>query len=188
VSALAIDDLVPMSARTTPVGLTLEQVFTENAAFVWRTLKYLGVGRDDIRDASQEVFLVVHRKLGELDDGSRLRSWLYTICVRVAAAHRRRARSRREDIVPEVPQVGVEPTQQAALEAQHARAMLERALDALDDDRRAVVVLHEIEELPMSEVAAIVGCPLQTAYSRLRLARADLTRAWKRLESRRTER
>ncbi len=64
-----------------------------------------------------------------------------------------------------------------------ARATLDRILDGLDDDKRAVFVLFEIEELPMTEVAMAVGCPLQTAYSRLHAARREVEAAMHRLRA-----
>ena len=63
-----------------------------------------------------------------------------------------------------------------------SRAFVQQLLDALDDDKRAVLVLYEIEGLSMREVAEVVGCPLQTAYSRLHAGRELLRAAWEATE------
>ena len=73
------------------LSVTFEQVYKEHFAFVWRSLRRLGVREEDANDAAQEVFIVVHRKLGEFSGRSKLTTWLYGICFRVAS-ERRRAR------------------------------------------------------------------------------------------------
>ncbi len=150
---------------------TLRQVFDEHAAFVWRTLRHLGVPEADIEDSCQDVFVAIHRKLEGFEGRSSLRTWIYGICLRVASDRRRRAHVRREVPVADLPPRAVEPTQIDDYQRGQARALLWALLDQLDDDKRAVFVLYEIEGLAMKEIAGAVGCPLQTAYSRLHAAR-----------------
>jgi RNA polymerase sigma-70 factor (ECF subfamily) len=142
------------------------QIFDEHAAGVGRTLRYLGVPEADLRDAAQEVFVVVDRRYREFEGRSTVGTWIRQICVRVAFAHGRRQRRRREEVVAQPPEASVEADQHVDIELREQRELLTRLLDTLDDDHRAIVVLHEIERLPMREVAEVVGCPLQTAYSR----------------------
>jgi RNA polymerase sigma-70 factor (ECF subfamily) len=155
------------------MSVTVAEVFREHAPFVWRALRRLGVREADVEDACQEVFVVVHRRLGDFEGRSSVRTWVYGICVRVASDWRKRAHVRREivtDTTPEPePDSGRDP--QRALATREARRILDRILDELDDDKRAVFVLYEIEQLGMAEVADSLGCPLQTAYSRLHAAR-----------------
>ncbi len=152
-------------------------IFRAHAPFVWRVLRRLGVAESDVEDVAQEAFLVVHRRLPEFEGRSQLSTWIYGICVRVASDHRRRAHVRREQPTDRPPErVGSAP-QPKELEQRQARALLDTALAHLDDDKRAVFVLFEIEEVPMKEVADALGCPLQTAYSRLHAARRDLREA-----------
>lgn len=153
----------------------LAEIFRAHGPFVWRVLKKLGVAERDVEDLVQEVFVVVHRKLPEFEGRSALTTWLYGICVRTASDHRRRAHVRREQPTDDVPDERTSAPQAKELERRQARAILVEALDALDDDKRAVFVLYEIEERTMSEIAEIVGCPLQTAYSRLYAARKAVT-------------
>jgi RNA polymerase sigma-70 factor, ECF subfamily len=150
--------------------LEFRRIFDGHAAAVSRTLRYLGVPEPDLMDAAQEVFLVVNRRFREFEGRSTLSTWIRQICLRVALSHRRRRGRRREDIVEQPPDAGVEADQQSGLERREERVLLNRLLDALDDDQRAVIVLYEIELLPMREVAETVGCPLQTAYSRRKAA------------------
>ena len=155
---------------------SFEDVFREHAPFVWRALRRLGVSEADADDVCQEVFVVVHRKLPEFEGRSTLRTWIYGICVRTASSHRRLARHK-EIAVDELPEAeATDGPHEQATRKQALRA-LDRALDELDEDKRAVFVLYEVEELTMAEVAEVVGCPLQTAYSRLHAARDRVQKA-----------
>jgi RNA polymerase sigma-70 factor (ECF subfamily) len=147
-------------------------IFAEHAAFVLRTLRRLGVRPADVEDAAQDVFVVVHRNLARYDAASSLRSWLFGITTRVASDYRRKAHVRREQMVDLPPDEASSPPDQAeCFERAEARALLDRALDRLDDRQREVFVLYELEGLAMPDVAELVRCPLQTAYSRLHAAR-----------------
>jgi RNA polymerase sigma-70 factor, ECF subfamily len=165
-------------------GLSTASVFSENASMAWRALRALGVAEADVDDVCQEVFITVHRRLPTFDGRSAVRTWVYGICVRVAADYRKRARSRGELAAEVTPELAIEPRQEDAVSIRQARAELHRILDGLDDDKRAVFVLYEIEELAMNEVAAALGCPLQTAYSRLHAARREVEAAVARLHAR----
>lgn len=168
-------------ATIEPSRLVFAEVYAKEAAFVWRSMRRLGVRPGDIEDTCQEVFLVVHAKLGDFREGS-LRAWLFAIAARVASDYRRRAFVRREVTEEDVPEVPVPEAQTAAIERAQAVALLDSILESLDDDKRAVFMLFELEQLPMQEVAAAVGCPLQTAYTRLHSAREHVSAAiqrWK---------
>jgi RNA polymerase sigma-70 factor, ECF subfamily len=160
-------------------GSDFRRIFDAHAPTVGRTLRYLGVPESELMDAAQEVFLVVNRRYREFEGRSSLSTWIRQICLRVALSTRRRRGRRREDVLEQPPDAGVDADQHALIERREQRAVLNRLLDALDDDQRAVIVLYEIELLPMREVAETVGCPLQTAYSRRKAAlerlRAALT-------------
>ncbi|WP_437675783.1 RNA polymerase sigma factor [Sorangium sp. So ce131] len=162
--------------------MTLRQIFEENATYVWRVLRRLGVREADVDDVCQEVFLVVHRKIGTFDGSSSMRTWLYGICLRLASEYRRRPHRRREEVAESVPEQVVAASQDESLDRSRALARLDAALDQLDDEKRAVFVLYEIEQLPMAEIAQAAGCPLQTAYSRLRAARMQVEAEMRRLE------
>jgi RNA polymerase sigma-70 factor, ECF subfamily len=158
-----------------PQATYFEAVMVEHTPRVWRSLRYLGVSDADLPDASQEVFLVVHRRIQEFRGDATLATWIYGICCRVAKASRRRAAVRRDEPAAEPPVVAVDAEQETAIEVRQARQRLTRLLDELSEEQRAVIVLRELEELPMQKVASLLNCPLFTAYSRLRLARKRLT-------------
>lgn len=165
-----------MTARATASvdAAEFRQIFDDNAEFVLRTVQRLGVRPADVDDAAQQVFLVVHRQLHQYDGRCKMRTWIFGIARRVVADYRKRAHRRHEIVTGRCPDLAVQPSQVRRIEHGQRRALLEQALELLDDAKRAVFVLYELEELPMSEVAEAVGCPLQTAYSRLYAARAKV--------------
>ena len=144
---------------------------------MWRALRHLGVRQADVEDACQDVFVVLHRRLSDFRGDSAIRTFIYGICVRVASEYRRRAHVRRE-VSDSNPPTPPEPEQQFDRTAQReSLECLSRILDHLDEDKRAVFVLYELEELTMAQVAIAVNCPIQTAYSRLHAARRLVTEA-----------
>jgi RNA polymerase sigma-70 factor, ECF subfamily len=133
-----------------------------------------------LEDASQETFIIVHRKLATFRGDSSLKTWICGICVRVAAARRRRAHRKYEIEVPDLSPVPAEGDLESEVDLRRARNLLERILTGLDESKRQVFVLFEMEELPVAEIAAVLNCPLRTAYSRLEAARREVIQAWKR--------
>jgi RNA polymerase sigma-70 factor (ECF subfamily) len=150
---------------------SFEQIFVDDAPYIWRALRRLGVRPDDVEDVCQEVFMIVHRRLPSFEGRSAVRTWIYGICIRAVADYRKRAHRRYESASDDLPERAGPANPHAELEEHEARALLDATLRALDDEKRAVFVLFELEELPMTEVAEAVGCPLKTAYSRLYAAR-----------------
>jgi RNA polymerase sigma-70 factor, ECF subfamily len=157
---------------------SVRQIFDEHARYIWRTLRHLGVPEADTPDLCQEVFVTVHRRLASFEGRSTLRTWLYGICIRVASEHRRRPHVRKETALSEPPPPSGSQFAMAPDSNLEQRSAVQRLLAVLDDDKRQVVVLYEIEGFSMKEVAEIVQCPLQTAYSRLHAARALMLSAF----------
>jgi RNA polymerase sigma-70 factor (ECF subfamily) len=149
----------------------LREIFDQHAEFVWRTLRNLGVASADLEDATQEVFVVVHERLATYKERDKMRSWLYAICIRVSQRQRRRYARRRELLGTEPPERAAAATQQLELEQREALELGQRLLAVLSDVQREVFLLYEIEHMTMSQVAGLIGCPLQTAYARLHKAR-----------------
>lgn len=165
-------------------GLDVASVHAAHGDFVWATLQRLGARDADLEDRFQEVFLVVHQRGAEFEGRSRLTTWLFGICLRVMAAHRRRAWVRRERASDELPEARSADAPDHDLEAAEARRRLTEILDTMDLDRRAVFVMAVIEEMPADEIATLVGAPVGTVYSRLHAARAQFESALRRLEAR----
>jgi RNA polymerase sigma-70 factor (ECF subfamily) len=144
-------------------------VYEEHGPFVCRSLRYLGVPEADLDDLLQEVFLVVCQRLDDYQERGRARSWLYSICTRVATAQRRKQWRRRESGPP-----GEQVAPASQLDQVEDREALElgwKLLEQLPPEQRQVFVLFEVEGMPMAEIAQALDCPLQTAYSRLYKAR-----------------
>lgn len=122
---------------------SVADIFNESISVVWRVLRALGVAEPDLHDVCQEVFVTVHRGLPDFDGRSPVRTWVYCLCVRVAADSRERAR-RRRGVEPELgaaPSDWLEPEDVDSAEL--ARAALYRILDRLDCGTRAAFVLRE---------------------------------------------
>jgi RNA polymerase sigma-70 factor (ECF subfamily) len=160
------------------------ELYEQHVRFVWRVISRLGVPASDVGDAVQDVFVVVHRKLPEFEGRSKASTWIFAICMRVAA-HRRRAASARR----EVP-LSVEPVFEPAgdggatpLERGQAQAILDTILDKMSDEQRVVFVLFELEQMSAAQIAELLDIPIGTVRSRLRLARAAFEQAIARLRA-----
>lgn len=166
---------------------SFRQVYDEHFRFVWRSLRRLGVREADVADVTQEVFVIVHRKLDEFEGRSKMTTWLFGICVRVARDHRSSRAVRREvvtddgvitDRADETADAGTE------LDRRRRRALLDKLLDELPDEQRTVFVLFELEGLPGQDVAELLDVPTGTVHSRLRLARETFRRSLARVRAR----
>lgn len=166
----------PQLAVIDGARLDFRAVFVEHYRFVWRLLAHFGVAEAARDDAAQEVFAVVHRRLGDYDGRTPMRGWLAGIARRVASTLQRtqaRAARRLEVVAP--PPTPAQPD--AELEQRQRVALAEACLAALDDEQRDVLVLTEIEGLSAPEIALALGVKLNTVYSRLRVAREKFQRA-----------
>jgi len=162
----------------TAVPLDPAAVVREHAAFVHRVLRHLGVAPGQLDDANQEVFLAVCRQLNQFEGRSSVRTWIYGICRNVALRAGRPGG--REVLAAEPPEVDQPPSQDADLWLKQARAQLRAALATLEETPRMVFLLYEIEGLNMEEVAAAIGAPVTTCYSRLYVAREKVQAALRR--------
>jgi len=155
-------------------------LFERELSYVWHTLRRLGVRGEDVRDQAQEVFLVVHRLLPSFEEGRPVRPWLFGIALRVASGYRDKA-SRRVTQPLDDDHADEGPMPDAQLEDADKRRLVLGALDSVDFSRRPVFILADIEGRTVPEIAEELSIPLNTAYSRLRLARDEFTQAARRL-------
>jgi RNA polymerase sigma-70 factor (ECF subfamily) len=151
----------------------LRALVEEHYAFVWRSVRRLGVAAADGDDAAQQVFLVLARKLRAVRPGCEPR-FLFQTALRIASDYRR-AKRRRPDAsdgtpVPDPVDPAAGPFDVLVLRAE--RAMLDRVLDAMPIELRAVFILYEFDEMTMAEIASVTGLRPGTVASRLRRARA----------------
>ena len=180
-----------MERSPRPSAGAVARLFDQHAPYVGRTLRCLGVRDHELPDVVQEVFLLAHDRLPRLEREpiARERAWLYAICVRKALSARRDAARRALREVRDEARVAEAPGAQCPhdeLERTRRLAQAMAILEQLDEDKRVVFVLHEVEQLAMSEVATIVGAPLQTAYSRLYAAKKEIAASLRRLRARGT--
>jgi RNA polymerase sigma-70 factor (ECF subfamily) len=148
-----------------------EALYRAQFAFVWRTLKRLGVAEASLDDAAQEVFLVVHRRIADFRPETSLKAWLFAIAQRVASTQRRSVRRKghlvalQDDLVSKA-----QSPLQEALTREASEIVLD-FLQQLDEDRRAVFILTDLEQMTAPEIAASTGANLNTVYSRIASAR-----------------
>jgi RNA polymerase sigma-70 factor (ECF subfamily) len=162
------------------------RLYDAEASFVWRNLRRLGVMDRDVDDKCQEVFVVAYRRWDDfVDRGHGSRAWLFQIVLRVASDARRHRRRHPVDPDGGIAQdrQSVEAPQAVAVARKQALDLLDRALSSLDMGRRAVLVLHEIEQMTAPEIARALEIPINTVYSRLRAARIELDAELARLSS-----
>lgn len=174
---LALGDVPPRDgdAGELPRGAamcpTFEEAYEQLFDFVWRSLRRLGVPPAAVDDALQDVFVVVHRRLAEFEGRSSLKTWVFGIALRVARDHQRTARRKggHEPLDPRIPDESPGPVESLA----RAEAMreLDRILATLDEDKRTVFILAELEQMTAPEIAEALGINPNTVYSRLRAAR-----------------
>lgn len=159
------------------------EVYEKYFPFVWRSARRLGTAEEGVDDVVQEVFVIVHRRLTEFEGRSSLKTWLFGIVHNVVRAQRRGLRARQPQSTdmdrrtdPETVTDTAPGPYEAFSNAEAAR-VVDGLLEALDDDKRAVFVLAELEQMPVPDIAVALAIPLNTAYSRLRLARHDFATA-----------
>ncbi|WP_394832739.1 sigma-70 family RNA polymerase sigma factor [Pendulispora rubella] len=166
-----------------------QAVFETEFSYVCRSLRRCGIADRDVEDLAHDVFLAAHLRFGEFDRARAIKPWLFGIVFRVASHHRRRPGYRREELGSEpLDPSDAAPLADERVEMSQKRALVLEALEALDLDRRAVLIMHDLDELPMREIAESLGVPMFTAYSRLRAARTQFTEAARRIRLRRGER
>lgn len=180
VDTLSRSDAFPAASAVgpgTPALVPFEELYDAHFDFVWRSVRRLGVPAASMEDAAQDVFVVVHRKIGEFQGRSSLKTWIFGIVVFVARAYRRRRSVDVADADPDALADAAHPSPQAQAEAAEALRALQEVLDELSDERREVFVLIELEEMTAPEAAEALGVKLNTVYSRFRAARQDVDAA-----------
>ena len=165
-------------AKSDAARAEFEAAYREHFAFVWRSLLRLGVEPTEVEDAVQEVFLTAFRRWSDFEGRSALRTWLFGVARRVASHHRRgtQRRHRRHHAFSKVASTSVDG--EALVAEQDAAGQLRAFLEQLDEPKRVVFVLADLEGFSGREVAQALGIKPNTAWSRLRAARAEFTRTF----------
>jgi RNA polymerase sigma factor (sigma-70 family) len=168
----ALPNSAPHAAAEPAPPESFDAVYAEHFAFVWRSLRALGIPPASIDDATQDVFVVVHHRLHTYDGRVPMRGWLFGICRNITRRHHERSAR-----VSPLQLVGEHAPLDEIVQWRETAQLVARFLDTLDDDHRAVFVLAQLEGHAAPEIAEALGVKLNTVYSRLRTARARFTRA-----------
>jgi RNA polymerase sigma-70 factor, ECF subfamily len=166
-----------------PYETSFEAVYELYVDFVWRSARRLGVSPAASDDVVQQVFLVVHRRLPEFEGRSSLKTWLFSILLRVVHEYRRTARRKGRGLFGErtdpecVADTGLAANPGQAFERVEAARIIDELLESLHGDKRVVFVMAELEQMSAAEIAQATGLAPKAVYSRLRAARIDFERA-----------
>lgn len=172
-----------VDVATQPVDF--RDLFAREVSYVYATMRRLGVRESDLPDQTQEVFATVHALLDDFDRSRPVRPWLFGIAYRVASRYKRLACNAREvpsEIADDALLDKAPHPEQRALHAEEIDVAI-AALQSIALSRRGVFVMSEIDGVPVPEIARSLDIPVNTAYSRLRLARGEFAAALARLRA-----
>ena len=156
-----------------PADLRVRAFVDSHIAFVTRVLRRAGTPRAEIDDEVQRTFIVATRRLDDIHPSAE-RSFLFRTALNLAAHAKRKVARRREvDSDQAAEQVERLATPEALTDQKMTRALLNGVIDQMNATWRATFVLHELEEMSMTEVADTLGIPRGTVASRLRGARNE---------------
>ncbi|AKU93662.1 RNA polymerase sigma factor RpoE [Labilithrix luteola] len=159
--------------------ITFSEVYTQYYRFVWRVLRAFGVPPTIVEDVAQDVFVVVHRRLPEFEGRSDVRTWLFRIAKWVVTDERRRRRAKpAHEPLDDAAVADARPGPFEMAARSEAVRTLERILGRMDEEKRIVFVLMDLEEMKALEVADLLATNVNTVYSRLRLAREQFRRLY----------
>ncbi len=171
------------AAAASPVPVGPSDLYASHFGFVWRNLRRLRVPEAMLEDAAQDVYLVVHRRWRSYDPRwASVETWLFGILYRVAGNYRRTHRRRYAWLLPwrdfddEAPRGAMLEAVAADFESCQAAELLDRLLDCLDEKKRVILILVDVEEMSVPEAARALGLNTNTAYFRLRTARQEFQR------------
>jgi RNA polymerase sigma-70 factor (ECF subfamily) len=161
--------------------LDLAELYRQQGEAVSRWVKRLW-GRQDAEDVLHEVFMVVQRRLPEFRGEAALTTWLYTITVRVVSGRRRRERLRRLIFARAVPELQVERTNTetplAGALREQASSIVYAVLDKLSERDRTLLIMFELEGLPIAQIMAVLSITEDNAWVSLHRARARFRKAY----------
>jgi len=169
-------------AGSAPTPLDPAAIYEAEASNVWWALRRLGVREADLADMTHDVFVTAFRRLQDFDRSRPISPWLFGIAFRLVSDYRKHSRNTRETLGSPATEGRASASSEASVEMHH-RQLVMKALDDVEFERRAVFVMHELHGYSAPEISEALGIPLNTAYSRLRVARSEFVSAVRRLES-----
>ena len=187
--AVTRDDARPVVASGAALHGTLAQIYDAHFDFVWRNARRLGVPDASADDVAQDVFMIVQRRIADFDGRASMQAWIFGILVRVVRDHRRSFRrkgARNVSLEHEASrEAGAAPGPTPVEQAERAERMrlLEQLLGELDEEKRTLLMLSELEEWTLREIAEFYGSNTSTIYSRLRAAKRAFEQAYQRVQA-----
>jgi RNA polymerase sigma-70 factor (ECF subfamily) len=171
----------PGASPSSKQELDIGRLFDAHGPYLCRVLHRLTGSRETAEDVVQEVFLLAYHRRNELEDRAGIRTWLYRAAVN-HVRHRRRSFSRYQGLLDRYQQhpghkEKEESPDEAASRVERGK-LVQECVMKLSDKLREVFVLYELEELEGNEIAEILELPVNTVWSRLRLARAAFRQEW----------
>jgi RNA polymerase sigma-70 factor (ECF subfamily) len=170
---------------------SFDEIYEEHFDLVWRTARRLGVPESTTADVVQDTFLVLHRRLADYDGRASTKRWVLGILMKVVADHRRRYRRKDARCVPhatdsagDIALASTLPIPSAEIEQAEEVRLLQSLLAELDESKREVLVLAQLEEMTVPEIAEVLGANVNTIYARLRAARMEFEAAYVRHRAR----
>lgn len=186
---VASDDLTDRHACHAALPDRLARLYEDHFDFVWRNARRLGVPEASADDVTQDVFLVVQRRITDFDGRTSIQSWIFGILIRVVRDHRRSFRrkgARTVSLEQEADRDGSAIAYRAANDAvEHAERvrLFEKLLAELDEDKRTLLILSELEQWTLREIAELFGSNTNTIYSRVRAAKRAFEQAYARWQA-----
>jgi RNA polymerase sigma-70 factor (ECF subfamily) len=153
--------------------------FDQELSYLFHTLQRLGASPREVEDLAQEVFMVLHKNWPTFDTSRPLRPYLFGVAFRVVSAHRRRHARETPFALLDVEDGALSP--EASLQSKQATALLLAALDRVPLPRRAVLIMHDLDSVPVADIASRLSITRFGTYARLRKARNELAAAVRRL-------
>jgi RNA polymerase sigma-70 factor (ECF subfamily) len=172
---------------------TLAEIYDAHFDFVWRNARRLGVPDASADDVAQDVFIVVQRRLADYDGRASMQAWIFGILLRVVHDYRRSFRRKGARTVSldheSIKDFGASPgpaPSELAERAERVR-LVDRLLSELDEDKRTLLILSELEQWTLREIAALFGSNINTIFSRLRAAKRAFAQAYERSQTGKVE-
>jgi RNA polymerase sigma-70 factor, ECF subfamily len=163
---------------TAPENACLD-AFDRELDYIFATLQRLGAAPHEVEDLAQDVFVVLHRHWDSLEKDRPIRPYMFGVAFRIMCAHRRRRG--REIPCAEIDAHDGAVSPEGNLQSKQSRALLMAALEALPIARRAVVIMHDLDDVPIVDVARHLSISRFGAYARLHKGRKELAAAVRRL-------
>ena len=190
-AAREVSPLPLVASGAVPALPDFDSLYDEYIDFVCRNVRRLCVTPAALDDVVQDVFVVAHRRLGDVQKPESLRAWMLSIVIRVVRDHRRSLRRKDPGQRLGTPNVDLDQLPDprgnnpcAAAEQADSVRLLYQMLGELDDAKREVFVLAELEEMTEMEISEALGENVNTVHSRLRAARKAFDQAVERQRNR----